>query len=344
MTVGPDLPGDGEGPGGRSRRRRLAAGLVLGVLLAVGIGLLVGKAAGYETVLESLRRATPAWLAVCFAGEVVAYAGYIVALRGLAGFRGGPALSWRLSAEVVFGSLGATRLLAAGGAGGLAFDFWALRKAGETRDEAAVRVLGLNTLLYGVFGIVAVVAAALVAVAGSASPALTVPWLVVVPVFAALAVLVSSPGRRRALAERRGGRLRRALVDVVEGVVLVRGLVASGRTGWATVAGASLYWAGDMACLWAALRSFGVEATIPEILLAYATGYVATLVPLPTGGVGGVEAAMTFALVAVGVPLAPALLGVVVYRFFAYWLPIVPALAIVPALRGLERDLERTGR
>ncbi len=199
-----DLPDDGASPGGRARWGRLAAVLVLGVLLAVGIGLLVGKAAGYETVLESLRRAAPAWLAVCLVGEVVAYAGYVAAFRGLAEFAGGPAFSWRVSAEVVFGSLGATRLLAAGGAGGLAFDFWALRKAGQTRDEAAVRVLGLSTLLYGVFGLVAVAAAVLVAGAGSASPALTVPWLVVVPIFAALAVLVSSPQRRRALAERRG--------------------------------------------------------------------------------------------------------------------------------------------
>ena len=36
---------------------------------------------------------------------------------------------------------------------------------------------------------------------------------------------------------------------------------------------------------------------------------------------------MTFALVWVGVPLAPALLGVVTYRLFNFWLPVIPAFA-----------------
>ena len=39
---------------------------------------------------------------------------------------------------------------------------------------------------------------------------------------------------------------------------------------------------------------------------------------------------MTFALVWVGVPLAPALLGVVTYRAFNFWLPVIPALAALP--------------
>jgi uncharacterized protein (TIRG00374 family) len=105
------------------------------------------------------------------------------------------------------------------------------------------------------------------------------------------------------------------------------------------LAGATLYWVGDIACLWGGLRAFGVDASAPKIVLAYAIGYVATLLPLPTG-VGGVDAAMTFALTAVGVSLAPALLGVVAYRLFSFWLPTLPAIALIPALRRLEHDLK----
>ena len=61
-------------------------------------------------------------------------------------------------------------------------------------------------------------------------------------------------------------------------------------------------------------------------MLGYATGYAATMLPLPAGGVGGVDAAMTYALTLVGVPLGPALLGVFAYRFFNFWLPFVPGL------------------
>jgi uncharacterized membrane protein YbhN (UPF0104 family) len=40
------------------------------------------------------------------------------------------------------------------------------------------------------------------------------------------------------------------------------------------------------------------------------------------------------------VPLAPALLGVVAYRIFTFWMPMVPALAVLPTLRGLRHELE----
>ena len=60
-------------------------------------------------------------------------------------------------------------------------------------------------------------------------------------------------------------------------------------------------------------------------MLGFALGQVAMILPLPLGGVGGVDAAMTYALTAVGVPLAPALVAVGVYRLFAFWAPTIPA-------------------
>ena len=94
-----------------------------------------------------------------------------------------------------------------------------------------------------------------------------------------------------------------------------------------------------MACLWAGLRAFDVRIAIPELVLAYATGYLANMLPLPTGGIGGVDAATTFALTALGVPLAPALLGVFAYRFFSFLLPTVPAVLTLPALPRAGREL-----
>jgi uncharacterized protein (TIRG00374 family) len=102
-----------------------------------------------------------------------------------------------------------------------------------------------------------------------------------------------------------------------------------------------VYWVGDVACLWAALQSVGRPLPLAELVLAYATGYAATILPLPFGGVGGVEAAMTYALTAVGVPLAPALVAVAVYRLFGFWVPTVPALAALALLPRAGRALER---
>jgi uncharacterized membrane protein YbhN (UPF0104 family) len=38
-----------------------------------------------------------------------------------------------------------------------------------------------------------------------------------------------------------------------------------------------------------------------------------------------------------GVALTPALVAVVVYRLFNFWLPIVPALFLMPAISELRR-------
>jgi uncharacterized membrane protein YbhN (UPF0104 family) len=80
---------------------------------------------------------------------------------------------------------------------------------------------------------------------------------------------------------------------------------------------------------------------LSELVLAYATGYAATVLPLPFAGVGGVDAAMTFALTAVGLPLARALVAVAVYRLFGFWLPTIPALAALVLLPRAGRGLER---
>ena len=56
------------------------------------------------------------------------------------------------------------------------------------------------------------------------------------------------------------------------------------------------------------------------------TGYLAQSVPIPLIATGGVDAATTFTLAAVGVPIEVALLGVVAHRVFAFWLPVVPGL------------------
>jgi uncharacterized membrane protein YbhN (UPF0104 family) len=53
---------------------------------------------------------------------------------------------------------------------------------------------------------------------------------------------------------------------------------------------------------------------------------------------------MTYALHAVGVPLAPALLGVAVYRLVNFWLPILPATAVLPTLRRIEAQLRAAAR
>jgi uncharacterized membrane protein YbhN (UPF0104 family) len=319
--------------------RRIALAVGLGVLTVVGIALLVGRLEGYSRFLDELRDAEPVWLAVCLGAEALSFVGYAIAFRAVVRARGGPVLDRLTTVVVVLGTVAATRLLAAAGAGGLAFTYWVLRRAGLSRHEAIVRVLALNVVLYAVFGAFAFGSALAVLVRSGPEVrlAVVVPWLVIVPACVAGAIVL--PRSRVARAPAGAGRMRRGLSDAIQSVGLARELLRRPRP----LAGAILWWAGDVACLWAGLRAFGETVPLDVLLLAYATGTAASFLPLPMGGVGGVEAAMTFALHALGVPLAPALLGVVAYRFFNYWLPTLPALVVIPALTRLPNRLEDAG-
>jgi uncharacterized membrane protein YbhN (UPF0104 family) len=332
-------------------RRSALLSLGIALLLAVGAVSLVGKAADFDELTHALAGADKWWFPVCLAGLVAAYAGYILGYREVARMHGGPNLPlWTVTLIVGIG-FGANVLGSA--AGGLAVDFWALRRAGESTDESARRVLGFNTLEWALLGSFATVAAVVVlAGRGEGAPlAMTLPWIVAVPLCLAAAGWVSSPKRRRRFQTRadphRGGLLRqlrikaqKALADAIGGVVVVRHLLTHPRTHPAGVFGFALYWFGHLLALYGGLRAFTeTRIVLAALVLAFASGYVATALPLPGGGSGGIEAALAFSLHAIGVPLAPALLGVLVYRFFTFWLPILPALALLPTVKRLNEEL-----
>ena len=307
---------------------RAVGGVVVAVLLVVGVGLLLARAAGFSEVRDAIGRADSTWFAVCVAAQLAALSGYALVFRGAFAWRGGPDPGFRLSAHVMLASIGATRVFAAGGVGAIAVTYWCFRRARFSADEALVRVLGFNTLFYVAFGAGTWVVALLAATGswGSESAALTVPWLVLIPFCFAAAVFVTQPTRVDRLTRREGWFGRRALAYAIAGVAWVRAVLPdpAGRT---MVLATVLYWAGNVACLWASLRSVGESLPLPELVLAFALGQAAMILPLPLGGVGGVDAAMTYALTAVGVPLALALVAVGVYRLFAFWAPTIPALA-----------------
>ena len=320
--------------------RRAAVGVVAALLLVLGVGLLLVRAAGFGEVRDAIEQADASWFAVCLGAQVVALAAYADVFRS--GFRwsGGRDPGFGLSARVMLASIGATRVFAAGGVGAIAVTYWCFRRARFSGEDALVRVLGFNALFYVAFGIGAWTAA-LVTVTGSrgdVAPGLAWPWLVVVPVIAVAAGIATQPTRVERLT-RAGSVAWRALSYAVAAVAWVRSVLvdpAGRRMLGATV----LYWTGNLACLWASLRSVDETVPLAELILAFAAGHAAMVLPLPLGGVGGVDAALTYALTTVGVPLAVALVAVGVYRLFSFWLPTVPALA---ALLLLPRTGRRLG-
>jgi uncharacterized membrane protein YbhN (UPF0104 family) len=329
-------------------RARVTAGLLwldekpMVVVLAaagatIGTVVVLCSYAGWSPVLRLVFAPHAwAWLVVCLLGEVAAYCGYALTIRDMARVDDGGDMSLGVSARVVVGGFGV--FAATRGSGGFAVDYWAFRATGARRREAVARVLGLGFLEYAILSIAALVASALLFLGldGHAGLATTLPSLVILPV-AAAALWATSPSRVRRLSRPRSGVVRRRLANVVAGASYVRRLLASPREHGLGVLGNLVYWAGDILCLWAALRCVGNERlSLAELVLAYTGGYVLTRRSLPAGGAGLVELVLTLALVGMGLRVVPALVGVIIYRLFNFWLPIVPALLVMPAIRDLR--------
>jgi uncharacterized membrane protein YbhN (UPF0104 family) len=311
----------------------------------IGTVLVLCAYAGWGPVLHLVfARHAWAWLIVCLLGEVAAYAGYALTIRDMARVDDGGDMSLRVSAKVVVGGFGV--FAATRGSGGFAVDYWAFRATGARRREAATRVLGLGFLEYAMLSIAALVASALLffGLDGRAGYATTLPSLIIVPI-AGAALWATSPTRVRRLSRPRSGAVRRRVANVVAGASYVRRLLASPREHGLGVVGNAIYWAGDIVCLCAALQCVGNDHIgLSALVLAYSGGYVLTRRSLPAGGAGFVELALTLALVGMGLDFVPALGGVIIYRLFNFWLPIVPALFLIPAIRDLRRRLRRAER
>lgn len=323
----------------RVDRRHVAGTILVTALLGVGVWLLIGQVANYSRLVDAVRSADPWWLLLALAGILFAYLGYALLYQVIARAWDGPRPDLRLTLRVAVGVLGVSTVATA--AGRLGGEYWTLRRLGEKPPQASTRVLALNTAQWAVLAGLAWWGA-LFQLAGAAHPAplgVEIAWLVAPPL-CMLGGLYFTSGRRRRLAEDRGGKARRALAAALQAVILLRQLATHRREGAQALAGGLLLWGGDLLAVWAALQAFGTGIGPAGLAVAFATGYVSTTLPLPAGGAGGVEAASTYALTLVGVPLGPALLASLVQRICTYWLPLAVAIVSARSLKRLGGDLQ----
>jgi uncharacterized membrane protein YbhN (UPF0104 family) len=310
-------------------QHKLGALIASAAALATGALLGVAWSAGFGRVWRTLVYPHWIWFPVAIGCEALAYLGYTLAYRETVRAEGGAEL--RTPSAVALVTTGFGVFLQGGG---FALDREALKRAGLRESDARARVLGLGALEYSVLGPVAAVAAAIVLIRdGQVGLGVTLPWIIGLPVGAAIAL--TALRHRRALEGRSGWRA--GLAHALAAVDLVLRMLRAPRSYGLAFLGIGLYWAGDVFCLWATLHAFFAHPPpLAELLLGYATGYAITRRALPLGGAGVVEALLPFALGWVGIALPQALLAVAAYRIINLWLPMIPALAAIPALAQLE--------
>ena len=321
-------------------RRRLALGLVFAAVAVTGLYVLLPRLAGLDETWHRLGTGDPWWLAAAVGFEVLSYASYMLLFR-LVFAAENDRIGRRVSYQITMAGVAATRLLAAGGAGGIALTAWAVRRAGVPAHRVATSLAAFLVLLYAVFMLALLfggVGLRLGLLEGPAPFALTVIPAILGAVVVALALALALVPDDVARWQGHSSRVMRWLAAAPAAVGAgVREAIARLRTGDVRLAGAIGWWAFDIAVLWACLHAFGSPPSVAATVMAYFVGTLGNLLPVP-GGVGGVEAGMIGALIGFGVSSGLAIVAVLAYRAFAYWMPLVPGtVAYVQLVRTVHR-------
>ena len=294
-----------------------------------------------------LDQGDPIWLAVAFGLQLLATASYIAVFQGVHVPPGYP-IRFRESYQITMAGLAATRLFAAGGAGGVALTAWALRRSGMPRREVAERMIAFLVLTYAVYMLALIVCGFGLRYGlfpGSAPYGVTmVPAyiaLVAIGIFLAITFLPADLSRRLSGWRPRTSRLGRVLRFLASGPERLGGgtrfaLHLVRHPDWALL-GTLGWWGFNIGVLWASCKAFGHAPPIAVVIQAYFVGLLANLLPLP-GGIGGVDGGMIGALIAFNVDPGVAVVAVLVYRGFAFWLPTLPgAIAYLQLRRTVAR-------
>jgi putative heme transporter len=299
--------------------------LVLGLAgLVLAAQAVVGGRAELVAAVSTLRRVSWIWLGPAVAAECCAFTALALAQRRMLR-AGGVSVSVGALTRLAVASQAVGSVLPAGYLVSGVLVLRVLARRGVTQ-LLALWMLAVAGFLYLVSLLLIGLVGAQLAPAGKNLPDLRLPAAitlgVLVTVFAAgmaAARLRKHPWTVHELAARMpGGPLKR----LVGGDVLAN--VSLGPKGWGiSFLWTLLYWISNMACLAIAFPAVGAPLPWQGLLIAYAAGQFAALLPITPGGLGMTEGSMGVALMFYGRP-ATALAAVLLYRLITYW-AVLPA-------------------
>jgi uncharacterized protein (TIRG00374 family) len=341
MTEQPRVPdveveedhNDEEMPRIQVTRRQVFLGAAFIIAFTAFLYFGLPRISGLNATWKRIENGDPLWLLAAGAFTVLSFGGYVMLFHAVYG-RSGIRLTAAESYQITMAALAATRLFAAGGAGGIALTAWALRRAGMARRLVAEQTLAFLVLTYAVYAAALVIGGVGLYIGLFHGPddfALTMVPAIVGAVAFAIALLFSlTPTDLQQRLEgwaRRGGRFARlaqklATVPAATSAG-VRIAIQHVRERDPALAGSVIYWGANIAVLWASFKAFGQAPPWAVIVMAYFVGMLGNLLPLP-GGVGGVDGGMIGAFVAYDVNYQLALVAVLTYRAFAFYLPTLP--------------------
>jgi uncharacterized protein (TIRG00374 family) len=329
-------------------RRRILTLFIAVALMIVAIYVVFPKVVGLNGTFDKFDEAKWYWILVAFCLPVLYYSSYAVLVRSVFGERGPDdirrRIDMRASAQITLAALAASALFSAGGAGGMALTYWALRKAGMSRRRAVCRIIAFLAILYSVYLFAVIVFGVLLAtevlpgedhVSVTIIPAAIAGGLVVVML---LVALIPGDFERRLRETERFSKLARRTAagpaTFAMGIRTAIDHVRHPRLGWEAYLAAIGFWAGNILTLWASFKAFSVDVPFGVVVQGFFVGMVANLAPSPAAGVGTVDAGLIGAFVVFGLDAETVFPAILVFRLIGFWLPI--PLGVAAYLRLLS--------
>ncbi len=330
-------------------RPQVIALIVTLVVLVVVFAVVLPQLGDYDDAWQAIQSLSAGWLAALAAVTIVNIVIYVfpyqAALPGL-GYR--PAFVVRQTSFMI------SNAIPAGGAIGIGVQYAMLSSYGQG-PAPTTAVIGVtstwNTMVTLFLPVVALTGLAISGQADAAATAVAAVGLVVVAVMiGALASILRNEGTARRigdLASRGIAALARMVgrtleVDAGGAVVEFRNsIVGVVARRWHVVTGTNLLQQlAQFAVLWAALLAVqggSSEATLLEAFAAFAFARLTTFIPVPPGGLGTTDAALTAILQAFGVAADLALAAVLVWRAATYFPQIFIGIATFATWRLRHR-------
>jgi putative heme transporter len=326
-------------------KRLVQTGAVV-VILLIGIYFLFPKLVGLGDAMGKLGDADPVWIGIAVVFSIASYATYIALFKAVVG---GDALrlTWGETYQINMAGVAATLLFSAGGAGGVALTYWALRKAGMRRRDVARRMIAFVTLHYAFYPLALIVFGLLLRTGvlnGENSVELTIIPAAVAGVLLVLGVLVTlipADVEGKLMRHAHGAHTRsfvewasRVPETLGDGARFAMRLFSHPREGGLAVLGAAGFWAFSIGVLWASFHSLGIHVPLAVVVQGFFLGMVANLFPLAPAGVGAVDAGMIGAFVLFGLPEETVFPAILIFRLVSFWMPIPPGVVAFFQLRN----------
>ncbi|MDN5790306.1 MAG: flippase-like domain-containing protein [Micrococcales bacterium] len=276
----------------------IAAYVILTQLAQVDLGQLVATA-------------NLGWAVATIGCAVLTFAGASLVLSGAVSLRLRFVRTYMTQLAVAFSGLVAPSAI-----GNIALNTRYLQKSGLQPAVAGASVGVAQLAQFSSYFVLIIISGVLAGTGPRASFTPPAALVAVVPIVVlVILALLAVPKVRRLITGRLVPRVKIVVPQVLSVLQRPRKLVQ-------LLGGALLLDMSFVAALVCATRAFGADQPVAAVAVVYFAGaIIGSAVPTP-GGLGGIEAAMSAGLIAIGLDGGTAVSSVLLYRLATYWLPI----------------------